>query len=147
MSHLVTNLEEARSVLEYFNGFHDGFIKKLVLISPDEFKDRGHQACSGDLTLEITFAHYNYQGDNRPFNQMVQGKFHRVKELSIAFSGFSYEWSINSLAISQATRPNEAGGVEKCLKAVITQPRLVDGKWELNEDFSFTFLEAEFAET
>jgi hypothetical protein len=57
---LITNLSEAEAVLDYFNGFHDGFIKQLTLISHDRFKARGVQASSERLTLEITLAHYNY---------------------------------------------------------------------------------------
>ena len=57
---LITNLSEAEAVLDYFNGFHDGFIKQLTLISHDRFEARGVQASSERLTLEITLAHYNY---------------------------------------------------------------------------------------
>jgi hypothetical protein len=43
-------IEDAEAVLDYFNGFHDGFIKQLSLKSPDEFKDWDHQLCMGELS-------------------------------------------------------------------------------------------------
>jgi hypothetical protein len=50
----VATPEEAEAVLEYFNGFHDGFIKQLTLTSHDYFEARGTQVCSGRLDLELS---------------------------------------------------------------------------------------------
>jgi hypothetical protein len=38
---VVATAEGTAAVLEYFNGFHDGFIKRLALISHDYFEARG----------------------------------------------------------------------------------------------------------
>jgi hypothetical protein len=63
---LLKTAEEAAAILEYFNGFHDGFIKRLTLNSFDYFESRGVQACSGRLDLELVIAHYNYRNGNLP---------------------------------------------------------------------------------
>ena len=51
-NHIVATAE-AEALLEYFNGFHDGFIKQLTLISHDYFEARGIQVCSGRLDLDL----------------------------------------------------------------------------------------------
>ena len=143
----VSTIQEATDTLDYFNGFHDGFIKRLTLISHDEFLSRGEQKCSGEIEIEIIFAHYNYQRDARPHNQMIEARFEGVKDISMSFSGISYEWSIINLTITEAVRPREVGGEEACLKAVLTQSRLNDEReWVLHEDISFTFRDCAFRE-
>ena len=69
-TYIITNLSEADAALDYFNGFHDGFIKQLALISHDQFEARGVQASGERLTLEITFAHYNYRQDSKPVDRL-----------------------------------------------------------------------------
>jgi len=141
-------LEDAESILDYFNGFHDGFIKQLVLKSQDEFKDWGHQLCTGDLSLEITFAHYNYAAGTRPHTQIIEARFDKVKNLSIKFSGKSHEWSIINVFITKDTRTRVDGSIEPCFRAVLLQNRLgEDQEWRTNEDLVFTFSEATFLET
>ena len=140
MTRRVSTLEQAMESLDYFNGFHDGFIKRLSVFSQDEFKAIGEQSCSGELTLEIIFAHYNYQKGQRPYNQLIEARFSGVKDIMINFSGNSYEWAINSLSIGEAQRSREDGVEEGCLNAVIVQNRLEDGRgWILHEDMKFTF--------
>ena len=95
-------IEDVESILDYFNGFHDGFIKQLILKSPDEFKDWGHQLCTGNLSLEIIFAHYNYAAGERPHTQLIAAEFRQVKELSIDFSGQSHEWSILRVSMARS---------------------------------------------
>src|ERR671917_581753 len=68
---VLTTPEEVEAILEYFNGFHDGFIKKLTLSSHDYFERRGVQACSGRLDLDLVIAHYNYRSGEPPANQLV----------------------------------------------------------------------------
>ena len=120
-------IEDAKSILDYFNGFHDGFIKQLILKSQDEFKDWGHQLCMGDLSLEITFAHYNYAAGERPHTQLVEAKFRQVKDPSVNFSGQSHEWSILNVLVTESIRTREDGSNEPCFKAVFLQNRL-EGK-------------------
>lgn len=136
----IATVVEAKEALDYFNGFHDGFIKRLSIVSHDEFKSHHEQAFAGELDLEITFAHNNYQDGRRPYNQLVEARFNGVKDLRINFSGKSYEWSINSISIGETNRLADTGNVEACLKGVLVQNRLEDGRqWVLHEDMSFTF--------
>jgi len=147
MTRYLRTLEDVESILEYFNGFHDGFIKQLTLKSQDEFKDRGHQLCTGDLSLDITFAHYNYATDTRPHTQLIEARFDRVKDLSINFSGKSHEWSIINLLITKASRTRIDGISEPCFRAVLLQSRLDENQaWQTNEDLAFSFSQATFFE-
>ena len=143
-----TTLDEVLGLLDYFNGFHDGFIKRLSVLSRDEFVSRGEQHCAGELGLEITFAHYNYQDGRRPHDQLVEARFDGVKELAIEFSGNSYEWAVDGLTIAETERALEGGGVEACLRAVLVQKRLSDGReWVRHEDVTFTFRGCSFRES
>ena len=45
----VATPEEAEAILEYFNGFHDGFIKRLTMFSQDYFEARGYRSARGGL--------------------------------------------------------------------------------------------------
>jgi hypothetical protein len=71
MYRVVASPGEAEAVLDYFNGFHDGFIKRLTLVSHDYFEARGTQVCSGRLDLELLIAHYNYRDGEPPADQVV----------------------------------------------------------------------------
>ena len=139
-------IEDAVSILDYFNGFHDGFIKQLTLKSQDEFKAWGHQLCMGDLSLEIIFAHYNYAAGERPHTQLIEAEFRQVKDLSVNFSGQAHEWSILDLLVTESTRTREDGSNEACFKAVFLQSRLEGNEWQPNEDLVFSFTEGVFRE-
>jgi len=147
MSITVRNLQEAQAALDSFNGFHDAFIRRLCVISHDQFEARGIQNQSGKLDLEITFAHYNYRlGEPGP-DQLVKASFSSVKGLEISFSGFAYEWSVNGLHIQEAVRRTELQASQPCFSAFLLQNRLSQkNEWQLHEDLKFTFLQAEFAE-
>ena len=141
-------LNEALGLLDYFNGFHDGFIKQLSIRSRDEFVSRGEQHCAGELGLEIIFAHYNYKDGKRPHDQLVAARFEGVKELAIEFSGNSYEWAVDGLTLAETERAREGGGVEACMSAVLVQKRLNDSReWVRHEDVTFTFRGCSFRET
>ena len=140
-------IEDAESILDYFNGFHDGFIKQCILKSQDEFKAWGHQLCTGNLSLEIIFAHYNYAAGERPHTQLVEAEFRKVKDVVINFSGQAYEWSIMNVMVTKGTRIREDGSNEPCFRAAFLQNRLEGNEWIANEDLVFTFSEAEFSET
>ncbi|HEX9921836.1 MAG TPA: hypothetical protein VGD99_04175 [Anaerolineae bacterium] len=147
MPHLVTSLNEAETALDYFNGFHDGFIKQLAIISHDRFEARGVQASGERLALEITLAHYNYQQDTKPAQQLIKVRFFEVMNLSLEFSGLSYEWSINHATFSETQRTLEDGRTAACLGTSLVQSRLNSQReWELHEDVRFTFSRAEFEE-
>ena len=85
--HRITTFSEAKTASDHFSGFHDGFIKQLVLDSGDIFEARGVHQLTGWLDLKLTIAHYNYQQDTRPFDQLIQANFYQVKNLVLNFSG------------------------------------------------------------
>ena len=147
MTRTVTNIDEANATLDYFNGFHDGFIKTLSIISHDVFEERGVQASSARLDLEIVFAHYNYQQDTRPADQLVTARFYEVMNLALDFSGRLHEWSVYEVFIAEANRALEDGRKEPCLQATLLQSRLTDNReWQRHEDLTFTFRRAVFEE-
>lgn len=147
MIRTVTNIHEAKALINYFNGFHDAFIQRLSIISHDIFQERDIQTATDRLDLEIAFAHYNYQNGERPHNQLVEARFHEVMGLELSFSGLLYEWSVNALDVDTASRILESPEIELCLKAAVYQHRLNQERvWENHEDLSFTFMWAEFVE-
>jgi hypothetical protein len=147
MIYRISNLSESNTALDYFNGFHDGFIKQLVLASQDKFEARGVHELSGRLDLELTIAHYNYQRDTRPHDQLILAKFFQVKDLAVIFSGRPEEWPIITFAMHEAARLNAMNQQIKCLKAVLSTSHFQDNQRSvLKEVLVFTFLHAEFTE-
>jgi hypothetical protein len=147
MRQTVTTAEEATAVLDYYNAFHDGFVRRLAVASHDVFEAVGVQAHRGALDLEMLIAHYNYQSGTKPATQEVRATFRGVRDLVVSFSGLAYEWSINRLDLAGASRKLEDGRLASCLLAVLVQPRLSPAReWQLHEDVTFTFESAEFEE-
>src|SRR5918998_3756926 len=101
---VVATPEEAEAVLEYFNGFHDGFIKRLTLVSHDYFEARGTQVCSGRLDLEVLIAHYNYRDGEPPPDQVVQARFTHVRHLHADMPSNAAEWSLLHVHFDPGTR-------------------------------------------
>ncbi len=146
MRHEVVTPEQAAAVVGYFNGFHDGFIRRLTLLSHDTFEDRDTHVTTGPLDLEIVFAHSNYREGSPPFDQTVKARFTSVRDLRMSFTGEPTDWPISSfhLEANVSTIPGDAAR----LRARMTQPRLVDNaRWEHDEALSFSFASAEFSET
>jgi hypothetical protein len=142
---VVATAEEARAVLEYFNGFHDGFIKRLTLISYDYFEARGVQACSGRLDLELAIAHYNYREGEPQADQVVQARFADVRHLHADMPGNAAEWSLINVHFYHGTRLRERVE-EPCFYARFLQNRLDNDRWVLYQPLDFSFREAEFSE-
>lgn len=80
-------------------------------------------------------------------HQLIRARFFEVMNLSIDFSGLSYEWSINHLAFFETQRTLEDGRIAMCLGVSLVQSRLNSQReWKLHEDVRFTFSRVEFAE-
>ena len=142
---VVITPEEAEAVLQYFNGFHDGFIKELTLRSYDYFERRGVQACSGRLDLELVIAHYNYRDGEPPANQVIHARFAHVRHLHADMPGGAAEWSIVNVYFDRGIR--ETVGIEEpCFNARLLQNRLYQGQWLHHQALTFSFREAEFHE-
>ena len=105
------------------------------------------QASGERLTLEITFAHYNYQQDSKSVDQLIKASFFKVMNVAVDVSGLSYEWSVNHLTFFETQCTLEDGHNESCLGSNLVQSRLNSQReWELHEDIRFTFSRAEFEE-
>ena len=134
----VASAEQARTVAEYFNGFHDGFIRRLALVSHDTFESRDVHVTTGLLDLEILFAHSNYGDGRPPFDQLVAARFTRVRDLRIAFTGRPTDWPITNLHLETDPAADPADGPR--LRARLIQPRLVDNaRWEHAEAMALSF--------
>lgn len=142
---LLKTAEEAAAILEYFNGFHDGFIKQLTLNSFDYFESRGVQACSGRLDLELVIAHYNYRNGEPPANQVVHARFTHVRDLQAGMPGRAAEWTIMNVHIEAGVRHSDLAE-EPCFYARLLHNRLDEGRWVHHQALGFSFREAEFYE-
>ena len=138
--------EEAEAILDYFNGFHDGFIKQLTLNSHDYFERRGVQACSGRLDLDLVIAHYNYRNGEPPANQVIHAHFSHVRNLHADMPGGAAEWSIMNVYFERGVRPT-VRVEEPCFYARLLQNRLHQGQWVHYLALGFSFREAEFYES
>jgi hypothetical protein len=133
------------AVVEYFNGFHHGFIRRLSLISHDTFEDRDTHVTTGLLDLEILFAHSNYRDGLPPFDQHVEARFAGVRDLRMNFTGLPTDWPITDFHLE--SDPTLTPTVQARLRARLIQPRLVDNsRWEHVEAVTFSFHSAEFRE-
>jgi hypothetical protein len=146
INRVVATPEQAETVLEYFNGFHDGFIKRLALTSYDYFEQRGIQVCSGRLDLGLEIAHYNYRSGEPPADQVVHARFTHVRQLRADIPGNPAEWTLANVHFERGTRP-AAVTDEPCFHARFLQNRLVGGEWVLHEALGFSFREADFRES
>lgn len=148
----VSTVEEARAVLDYFNGFHDGFMKRLTIDSRDEMHEDQSQSCTGVFDVEIEFAHYNYADGSRPLHpasQRVLATFHNVQDLFCDFREGFLGNTINHLSIHLASR--RQGGttsVETCLALHLARNFYLEEyrRFELRQSQLFTFTRATFRE-
>ena len=139
----VTTAAEAAGIVAYFNAFHDGFIRRLTLVSHDVHASRDVHVTTGRLDLEVVFAHCNYREGAPPPDQIVEARFEQVAALAVAFTGQPADWPILSLEVGPA--PDAAGGAT--FLAQLVQPRLVDNRrWEHAEALTFRFASATFRE-
>ena len=145
MNRIIATPEDAEAVLDYFNGFHDGFIKRLTLISHDYFEARGVQVCSGRLDLELVLAHYNYRNGEPPANQVIQARFRHVRHLHMNMPGNAAEWSLANVHFEYGVRLTPRTE-ESCFYARFLQNRLDADRWVLHHALLFSFREAEFGE-
>lgn len=134
--------ETAAGTLDYFNGFHDGFMKRIVLTSQDRIEPGLSQTCTGAFDVEIDFAHYNYPDGANPFhphNQIVRAQFRNARNILADFSdGF-----LGNTIITLSITPGNGGlefrvGRHYYLEA--------ERRHELRESQLFTFTDATFVE-
>jgi hypothetical protein len=148
----VSSVETGSKALDYFNGFHDGFMKRIVLVSQDQINEDQSQTCTGTFDVEIDFAHYNYARGAEPFhphNQVVHAEFRNVRNIIADFRDGFLGNTILNLSITSATQKGAGQAVEEpCLGLRLTRHYYVERerRYELHETQLFTFASATFAE-
>ena len=148
----VSSVEEAATVLDYFNGFHDGFMKRIAITSSDEIDEDRGQTCTGVFTVEIDFAHYNYQDKDSPFHpydQIVSATFCEVQDVFCDFREGFLGNTIISLSVAPANRrKGGSSATEPCLGLQLARPYYLEEfrRYELRQSQLFTFAEATFRE-
>lgn len=149
---VVSSEESAMRALGYFNGFHDGFMKRILLRSHDEMAEDHGQSCSGTFDVEIDFAHYNYADGSEPFhpyNQIIRAEFRNARDILADFREGAPGNTIIGFSITAATRVWFGQSMpERCLALRFSRHYLLENerRYELREIQMFTFTEATFAE-
>ena len=148
----ISSTEEAAKALDYFNGFHDGFMKRIIITSRDEIDENLGQSCSGVFDVEIEFAHYNYrQGDEpfHPYNQIIQAEFRNVQDIFCNLNeGFLGNTIISLSILSENRRVGGSTATEECLSLRLGRHFYLeeDRRSEFRESRLFTFTDATFRE-
>jgi hypothetical protein len=148
----VTSEETAARALEYFNGFHDGFMQRIVLASQDRIEQDRSQTCTGVFDVEIDFAHYNYPRGTEPFHphdQIVRAQFRNVQDILADFrDGFLGNTIISMSITVRARRKGGQTAMEPCLALRLGRHYYVEAerRHELREYQLFTFTNAMLAE-
>lgn len=145
--------EDSRRILDHFNGFHDGFIHKLILRSHDAFTQEGRKVTdiahqmTGRFDVRLDIAHYNYGNGLHPHDRIVRCYFKNVQDFCIDLrSKKSNEWPILNMEMISATRGTESGESEVCFSLNIVWSKFVDQSWEVYKNQLLTFQDAEFEE-
>jgi hypothetical protein len=148
----VTSAETAATALDYFNGFHDGFMQRIVFASQDRIEEDRSQTCTGIFDVEIDFAHYNYARGAEPFHphdQIVRAQFRNVQDILADFRDGFLGNTIISMSITAGTR--RKGGqtaTEPCLALRLGRHYYLEAerRHELKECQLFTFTNAMLVE-
>lgn len=146
----MSSVDEAREVLDYFNGFHDGFMKRITIVSQDDIDEEYAQSCTGRFDVEIDFAHYNYRFDDRPpYDQIVQAVFRDVQDIFCDLSeGFVGNTVIGLYANAVNRRQGGTTTVEPAIALSLERSFLLEEhrRWENRRSRFFTFSTATFLE-
>ncbi len=147
-----SSAEEASAAIDVFNGFHDGFMKRIEILSQDRIQSDRSQTCSGEFDVEIDFAHYNYESGGTPlqaYDRLVRTWFQRVQDLYLDLQqGFVG----NTIQVLRAHAGNRRVGgstaLEDCICLRLNRQFLFEEsrKWETRETQLFTFSAATFTE-
>ncbi|MBZ5590707.1 MAG: hypothetical protein LAP39_00610 [Acidobacteriia bacterium] len=151
-SFALSSVAEANKILDYFNGFHDGFIRRMVIESRDRINEDLSQTCTGVFEVEIDLAHYNYPAGAEgfhPYSQIVRARFRNVQDILCDFREGFLGNTILSLSVVSANRLR--GGetaTEPCLCLRLARHFYLaeERRYELRETQLFTFTDAVFVE-
>jgi len=146
--HTIESEQQAAEVLKYFHDFHDGFIKRIELVSQDSFHQEGPEhpghshVCTGKFNLSMDIAHFNYGPINQPYNRLVCIEFYDIRDFSLDLRDHpAYEWDISAIHINSITRPiNILGATEDAFELLLTRSFYVeDTGWEQKQQTLFSF--------
>ncbi len=148
----VSSVEEAAAAFDYFNGFHDGFMKRIDIASRDEIDQDHGQSCTGLFDVEIDFAHYNYADGDAPFHphdQIVQAVFGGVQDIFCDFrEGFLGNTIVNLSVTLMNRRQGASTAIETALGLQLARNYYQEEyrRYELRQSQLFTFTKATFSE-
>lgn len=148
----VNSAAAADSALDYFNGFHDGFIRRIEIVSRDRFEEIGAQTADGIYDVTIDFSHYNYRSGEEPFHpvdQIVEAEFGDVEDILVDLARDYLGSPITALYIeAERRRRNLMPEPEDCLALSWGRQRYVEEerRYEFRKERLFTFSRAEFRE-
>jgi len=149
---VISSLDEGRHVLDYFNRFHDGFMKRIGIVSEDEIDADHGQQCTGVFDVVVDFAHYNYADGDRPFhpyNQIVRARFRAVHDIFCDLQLGYLGNTIAALSVTPKMRITTLGGTpEECLGLQLARNFYIEQhrRFELRQSDFFTFKHAVFEE-
>jgi hypothetical protein len=148
----VSSADEGRAALDHFNGFHDGFVRRIEILSRDRFEEIGVQTANGVYDVVVDFAHYNYRDGHEPFHpvdQVVEGRFSDVEDIHIDLAREYLGSPIMALYIEeQQRRRNLLPDREVCLALLWGRQGYVEEerRYEFRKERLFTFSRAVFRE-
>ncbi len=143
----------AADLIERFNAFHDGFIKRISLESRDRFSKVGPELhaigheVTGAFDAIVEFAHYNYGETLEPLERVVRGRFEGVRDFRLDLTGWGpSDWPIQYVTIEPARRDGGEVGDERCFGLSVTWSHLEGDAWTHRTAELFTFRRARFEE-
>jgi len=138
MEFTVSTLDEADEAIEYFNSFHDGFIRRFSVVSLDRIEPDKSLLLTGEFLVELELCHYNYRKGEPAYDQTILARFHGVKGLELDLREVGRHWAINSLTVV------ECDGV---LTLRLARNHLEDDRrWAIQQADLFGFETASFRE-
>ena len=135
--------DDARSIDERFNGFHDGFISRLCVLSHDRFMVEENGAISHEVTgkfdVEIDIAHYNYGDGLQPADRVIQARFINAEQIELDLRNRSADtWPVIALEFV----PRDDGRFD----AAFMWHRLTNQEWSTETAIWYSFEWAVFEE-
>ena len=129
-------MDSARKAIDYFNGFHDGFIAEIKIRSRDRMEPDKSHLTSSLFDVDIVFAHYNYDQGSPPYDRTVRARFEEVSELGLDFRGVTFDWAINDVLV-------EPAGDQLLLRLARNSFDAETRKWSIAHHDLFRFRRAE----
>ena len=147
MEHKLTTIEEAETILQLFNYFHDGFIKRLTFISRDKIEPAGGRLYTGEADIEMQIAFFG----------PVEARFYDIEDFSMDDREVSIDADILELTVIATERESHIGEWKDgrlsvvarsvpCFAVKLTQTTYdyEQQRWMSSERQLFTFKEAHF---